>query len=99
MDATMLETAILHRLHRLQGQIGGLTRMYEDERPALELLDQIAAIRGALTSLGLEIVSRDLAARLDGTKAKSPSALLDTPAPASTADDPCALVRHLLHIT
>lgn len=99
MDATMVEAAILHRLHRLQGQIDGLTRMYEEGRPALELLDQIAAIRGALTGLGREIVSRDLAARLDGTRARSPLALHDTPTSGSTADDPCALVRHLLHTT
>lgn len=87
MDATTVETAILHRLHRLQGQIDGLTRMYEKDRPALQLLDQIAAIRGALAGLGVELVSRDLAARLDGAGSRSDS------------DDLCVLVRHLLHTT
>ena len=87
MDATTAETVILHRLHRLQGQIDGLIRMYEQDRPAIELLDQIAAIRGALAGVGLELVSHDLAARLDGAGSRA------------AADDPCVLIRHLLHTT
>lgn len=40
----------------IEGQVRGLRRMYDDGRPCLEILDQVAAARGALDELGLLIL-------------------------------------------
>ena len=47
---------ILARLHRAEGQVRGIRRMYEEGRPCPEILDQLAAARAALDSLGLLIL-------------------------------------------
>ena len=44
------------RLNRVEGQVGGIRRMYEEGRPCLEILDQLAAARAALDSLGLLVL-------------------------------------------
>ncbi len=36
------------RLKRIQGQVGGLVRMVEDERYCVDILTQIRAVRAAL---------------------------------------------------
>lgn len=41
------------RLRRIEGQVRGIERMYDDGRPCPEILDQVAAARGALDELGL----------------------------------------------
>ena len=47
--------AVLNRLRRIHGQVGGLTRMVAEERSCIDVLTQIAAVRSALdgVSLGL----------------------------------------------
>jgi CsoR family transcriptional regulator, copper-sensing transcriptional repressor len=41
-------TGQLERLRRIEGQIGGLVRMVEDERYCVDILTQIRAARAAL---------------------------------------------------
>ena len=41
-------TEILQRLHRVGGQVGGITSMYEANRYCIDILDQIASARAAL---------------------------------------------------
>jgi DNA-binding FrmR family transcriptional regulator len=66
VTATMSDTAldpVAARLHRIEGQTRALTRMYEAERPATDLLDLIAAIRAALGGLGLALIRQEAADR------------------------------------
>jgi DNA-binding FrmR family transcriptional regulator len=44
------------RLARIEGQAAGLRRMWDAQRPAEELLDQIAAVRAALRGVAIAIV-------------------------------------------
>lgn len=48
---------IRSRLHRIEGQVRGVTTMYEEGRPCVEVLDQVAAARSALESVGLLILN------------------------------------------
>lgn len=45
------------RLHRIEGQVKGIRTMYEEGRPCVEVLDQVAAARAALESVGLLILN------------------------------------------
>ncbi|HNR35430.1 MAG TPA: metal-sensitive transcriptional regulator [Candidatus Hydrogenedentes bacterium] len=42
---------VLDRLSRIEGQIKGVKRMVEEQRPCFDTLQQVGAIRGALRSL------------------------------------------------
>lgn len=42
------KTAVLTRLKRIEGQVGGLQRMVAEERYCVDLLTQIDAVRAAL---------------------------------------------------
>lgn len=46
------------RLRRIEGQIGGLMRMIEEEKYCIDLIDQINAIRRALEQVALIIMKR-----------------------------------------
>lgn len=46
------------RLRRIAGQIGGVQKMVAEERYCVEVLNQIAAVRSALDSLGVELLTR-----------------------------------------
>lgn len=48
------------RVNRISGQIGGIGRMIDEDRYCLEILDQIAAVRSALDSLGVELLSNHI---------------------------------------
>ena len=51
MVASMNETtrkAVASRLKRIEGQVGGLLRMVEEDRYCVDLLTQINAVRAAL---------------------------------------------------
>ena len=39
------------RLHRIEGQVRGIAKMIEEERPVYETLMQLRAVRAALTSV------------------------------------------------
>ena len=44
---------LLARIRRLEGQARGLTRMIEDDRYCIDILQQIASLRSAANSLAL----------------------------------------------
>jgi DNA-binding FrmR family transcriptional regulator len=46
----------LNRLKRIQGQVGGLIRMIEDERYCLDLLSQLRAVSAALRKVELGVL-------------------------------------------
>jgi CsoR family transcriptional regulator, copper-sensing transcriptional repressor len=46
-----------NRLKRIAGQVAGLQKMVEEDRYCVDVLTQVAAVRSALDSLGLELLS------------------------------------------
>jgi len=48
------------RVKRIAGQVAGIERMLEDRRYCVDILNQIAAVRSALDSLGVELLTRHL---------------------------------------
>jgi DNA-binding FrmR family transcriptional regulator len=50
------KSALVNRLHRIEGQVRGIERMVEDDRYCIDILTQIAAVNTALESLALQIL-------------------------------------------
>lgn len=69
--------AYLKRLRRIEGQVGGLSRMVADERYCIDILTQISATTRALESLALGLLDDHLrhcvvrAAREGGAEAET----------------------------
>lgn len=59
---------ILNRLKRVQGQMEGLVRMYEECRECSDVVTQIAAVRAALGSVGKELLTSEAVACLRDKK-------------------------------
>lgn len=59
MDAEVRKK-VRTRVNRIAGQVAGVQRMIDDDRYCLDVLHQIAAIRSALDSLGVELLTRHL---------------------------------------
>ncbi len=57
--------AILNRINRIEGQIKGISRMLREEKYCSEVLMQIAAVRSALHSLGVQLIKGHLSGCLD----------------------------------
>lgn len=89
-SATPLPTidSVHLRLARIEGQAAGLRRMWDDQRPVEELLDQIAAVRAALRGAAVAIVHDAADQRLRG----APPAIFEP----SDLDDVLELVDRLM---
>jgi DNA-binding FrmR family transcriptional regulator len=48
--------ALLKRLRRIEGQVGGIHRMVEDDRYCIDVLTQIGAIQAALDKVALGLL-------------------------------------------
>lgn len=48
---------VLNRLKRIQGQVEGIIRMYEECRECSDVVTQIAAVRAALAGVGKELLT------------------------------------------
>lgn len=48
------------RVNRISGQIVGISRMVDEDRYCVDILDQIAAARSALDSLGVELLTNHI---------------------------------------
>lgn len=48
--------AVATRLRRVEGQVAGVTRMYEEGRYCIDVLDQLAAVRAGLEEAALLIL-------------------------------------------
>ncbi len=51
---------IRSRVNRISGQVNGVSKMIEEDRYCLDILDQISAVRSALDSLGVELLTSHL---------------------------------------
>ena len=45
------------KLNRIEGQVGAVKRMYDDGRECLEIVQQIAAAKSALTSVARDLLT------------------------------------------
>lgn len=59
MDAEAMKK-VRTRVNRIAGQVAGVQRMIDEDRYCVDVLHQIAAIRSALDSLGVELLTRHL---------------------------------------
>lgn len=50
-------TSLIRRLRRIEGQVRGLQRMVEEDRPLDDILNQIAASKRAFDEAGLQIIA------------------------------------------
>jgi len=48
------------RINRISGQVGGISRMIDEDRYCVAILDQIAAVRSALDALGVELLTNHI---------------------------------------
>jgi DNA-binding FrmR family transcriptional regulator len=49
--------AVLRRLARIEGQVGGLRRMVDEEAYCIDVLTQIAAVEKALDSVAVKLLA------------------------------------------
>ena len=49
---------IIKRLKKIEGQVKGIQKMIEEEKPCSEILTQIAAIRAAINKVGGLVLER-----------------------------------------
>jgi len=47
---------LLNRLNRIQGQVGGISRMVDDDRYCIDILTQLQAVRAALAKVETELL-------------------------------------------
>ena len=66
--------SIRRRANRIAGQVAGIQRMIEDDRYCVDILNQISAVRSALDSLGVELLTSHLQTCVIGRDSKHPKA-------------------------
>ncbi len=57
---------LLNRLSRIQGQVGGVARMVEEDRYCIDILTQIQAVRAALGKVETEMLRDHLGHCIEG---------------------------------
>jgi DNA-binding FrmR family transcriptional regulator len=53
---TATKDQLLNRLRRIEGQVGGIERMVEEDRYCIDVLTQIAAVQAALDKVALGLM-------------------------------------------
>jgi CsoR family transcriptional regulator, copper-sensing transcriptional repressor len=53
---TATKEQLLNRLRRIEGQVGGIERMVEDDRYCIDVLTQISAVQAALDKVALGLL-------------------------------------------
>ena len=82
----------LVRLHRIEGQVRGVTRMVEDDRYCIDVLTQISAINRALQELALSLLDDHIRhCVLDATRTDSAEG-------AAKLDELAAALRRALRV-
>jgi DNA-binding FrmR family transcriptional regulator len=60
------KSAVLKRLSRVEGQVGGIARMVEDDRYCIDVVTQISAVRAALRRIEEEVLADHVAHCVEG---------------------------------
>jgi DNA-binding FrmR family transcriptional regulator len=68
------QESIRRRTNRIAGQVAGIQRMIEDDRYCVDILNQISAVRSALDSLGVELLTSHLRTCVIGQDSQHPKA-------------------------
>ncbi len=55
---------LIKRLRRIEGQVRGIQRMIEEDRPCQEVVYQVAAVKAAVVQVAMSILSDQLASCL-----------------------------------
>jgi len=55
---TATKDQLLNRLRRIEGQVGGLERMVEEDRYCIDILTQISAVQAALDKVALGLMDQ-----------------------------------------
>lgn len=50
---------VVKKLNRVSGQVEGVKKMYEEGRDCLEIVQQVAAAKSALTSVARDLLSSE----------------------------------------
>ncbi|MCX2565826.1 metal-sensitive transcriptional regulator [Acetobacter suratthaniensis] len=50
------KTALINRLRRIEGQIGGIAGMVREDRYCVDILTQLSAVRSAIDSLSIRLL-------------------------------------------
>jgi DNA-binding FrmR family transcriptional regulator len=69
--------AVLKRLRRIKGQVGGVERMVEENRYCIDVVTQVTAIQAALDKVALELLTDHAAHCVIGAKAHEQQARTD----------------------
>jgi CsoR family transcriptional regulator, copper-sensing transcriptional repressor len=67
---------IIDRLKRLEGQIGGVIKMYQSGRNCEELFQQIRAVRSGLDSLAVTLLENEVCKNVSLAKKEKASIML-----------------------
>jgi len=65
---------LVHRVHRLRGQVDAIEKALDQERECAEILQTIAACRGAMNALMAELVEEQIRAHLLQPDRRKPTA-------------------------
>lgn len=50
---------LMARLHRIEGQVRGLERMVQEDKPCLDILTQLASVKSALKAIDLILIEHE----------------------------------------
>ncbi len=56
----VMQQRVIHRIHRIQGQLNGLTKAIEDEQSCEYLIIQTRAVEKAVASLIVQMIENQL---------------------------------------
>lgn len=74
MSHTVREkTKLLSRVRRIRGQVEALERALEAEKGCADVLHQIAAVRGAMNGLMIEVIQDHIQTHIAGPDVTSPA--------------------------
>ena len=65
-DQTNSRRKLTTRLKRIAGQVAGIQRMVDEERYCVDILTQMAAVRSALDSVGVELLTEHVSSCVVG---------------------------------
>ena len=65
------------RINKIKGQLNGIDKMLQEERKCLEIVQQISAVRAALSKLGVEILKDEAGLCSSGKSTESLEKIID----------------------
>ena len=49
--------ALIRRMNRISGQVSGITKMIEEDRYCVDILNQVTAAKSALTAVAMQVLT------------------------------------------